>query len=211
MKRFTNKKVAVAVFGALVVTVCVFFAIALNFNKNKNKDQNNGLTNSSNSSTKATAHFTNSETAPFQYNLKATYSSRAELLNEKENLGKSFEEFVAINENNENARAAARKTLEELDGIINEKLKKYPPSDEEVLEAKEQLMKEKIVFKEDFYRDSSDYLKTSPDNTSYIQNYEIYKADYEEAKKIEYKYKSGDLTIDQALSQLGIEYTGLPY
>ncbi|OQA50051.1 MAG: hypothetical protein BWY46_00222 [Firmicutes bacterium ADurb.Bin300] len=209
MKGFTNKKVAVAVFGVLVVTVCVFFAIALNFNKNK--DQNNSLTNSSNSSTKATAHFINSETAPFQYNLKATYISRAELLNEKENLGKSFEEFVAINENNENARVAARKTLEELDSIINEKLKEYPPSDEEVLEAKEQLIKEKIVFREDFYRDLSDYLKTSPDNTSYIQNYEKYKADYEEAKKIEDKYKSGELTIDQALSQLGIEYTGLPY
>jgi len=153
--------------------------------------------------------YSNSSAAKFEYELKDAYNSREEILLEIDDLNTCYKYFCDKKE--PFVVLKAKETRDGLLEVLTEKIKAYPPSGDEILQSKKYVMRERIGGLEMLVYTAEFDLNNCPDNEEYKQIYQKYKADYEEAKRIEDKYKSGELTIDQALSQLGIEYTGLPY
>lgn len=153
--------------------------------------------------------YSNSSATKFEYELKSSYNSREEVLREIDDLNTCYKYFCDKKESS--VVSKAKETRDGLMNILEEKIKAYPPSDEEILQSKIYVMEQKIDGLAMLVYTAEIDLSNRPDNEEYGQIYQTRKAEYEEAKKIENKYKKGEITVDEALKQLGVVFTGLSY
>lgn len=231
MKRIKKMSLLIAV-GSIALVLLTVFAVL--WNKNRalgtrlngnstnasgtqssvgNTDNNVGATGNAVSdalqNTEKYQMYSNSSATKFEYELKSSYNSREEVLREIDDLNTCYKYFCDKKES-----SVVSKAKEARDGLMNileEKIKAYPPSDEEILKSKTYVMEQRIDGLAMLVYTAEFDLNNRPDNEEYRQIYQTRKAEYEEAKGIEDKYKNGEITVDQALEQLGVSYTGLPY
>ncbi|HZK22229.1 MAG TPA: hypothetical protein VFC76_08155 [Oscillospiraceae bacterium] len=178
-----------------------------------NTDNNIGVTGNADPSmpqnTEKYQMYSNSSATKFEYELKSSYNSREEVLREIDDLNTCYKYFCDKKESS--VVSKAKETRDGLMNILEEKIKAYPPSDEEILKSKTYVMEQRIDGLAMLVYTAEFDLNNRPDNEEYRQIYQTRKAEYDEAKGIEDKYKNGEITVDQALERLGINYTGLPY
>ncbi len=220
-----SKKIIAILAGVMVVTAAfiTIFRYGGLVNENETiKDTNTtealsgGSTNTKNNATEKIVavitqnsekvlEYSNSGASEFKYDLKKTYASREELLQERTNLSACYKVFIDNKDNHTVTQATD--LYNKLMGIIKEKPKAFPPSNEEVFQEKKKLYDDEMFYRKQFLLEASMKLEADSGNPDRVQQYQDRKNAYEDAQKIGAKYDGKEISIDEALKQLGIEYT----
>lgn len=158
-------------------------------------------TTETNENVKPSDVITNNYTNTFFYEIKNTYSSRAEVEAEMEALQKEYLKFEVGKDSD--ARIKATETYTQYMKILGEWLDKYPPEDAEILAEKERLLNQYVFFqKEDLYIAENNLERNPPDEAA--ENLARAKENYNKAVKVQKQYDAGEITIDMALEILNV-------
>ena len=138
----------------------------------------------------------------FQYQLKENYSSREEILIEKEKLENAYYEY-GNNVSREDFEKAGV-IYDQLDSQLFTLLYSYPPTENEILSEKEYMLNMHVsMCAEDIY-----FLKiryTSKPTEELLSRINDCEEKYNYALEIQEMYKNNKITIDEALNKLSIE------
>ena len=169
--------------------------------------KNDTTTKLENGNTQSTSFSTNTSTVeePFEtFQLKKHYTSREDVLKEIENLNSIYYNFTTENKTDADLKERAEKYAK-LTETLNNLLYTYPPSEEDILNEKERMLDEQIGFRyEDYF-----YYKNGIDEQNLSESEKIFKQElynkYLTDLNVQNDYKSGKITIDEALDTLKIE------
>lgn len=149
--------------------------------------------------TSATTGDPNTTYADFTYTLKDSYSSRLEIIREKDNLDKSFNEYS--NGKSDEAVRKEREVVRSLQNKLTQELEKYPKGENEILLEKENALRSEIhLLGFDFYGDPN--FEINQENERAVKKM----VEFKKGLEIQKQYENGTITIDEALNTLGIKY-----
>lgn len=141
----------------------------------------------------------------FSFDLKESFSSREEIFEEEERLRKAFTEYINDCYDDE-LRAKSKELLFELGDKLDKELEKFPPSEAEILNKKEEKLDYEVNYLELSLSTLYAVWQDDPDNQEKKQYYLDEKENLAFAKKIQQQYLNGEITIDEALEKLEIKY-----
>lgn len=141
----------------------------------------------------------------FSFELKESFSSRKEVLREKERLSEAYSTYK--NDcYDEKLLTKAFETLSELQDKLDKELEKFPPDEAEILEEKEMKLDYEVNYLELSLSTLYAVWQDDPDNQEKKQYYLDEKENLAFAQKIKQQYSDGKISIDQALEALETEY-----
>lgn len=143
----------------------------------------------------------------FEFSLAETYTSREEILKEREALEIFYYDYQ-VGRRREEYSDEYEKYVN-LDNELYSMLYIYPPSEQEILDEKERMLNEKVAACMESLSFSKKYADShNLTNEEKERIEELYK-EYIEASEIKDNYDSGKITIDTALEILEVEPTRL--
>ena len=150
------------------------------------------------------ALYSNSSAPEFIYELQPSYGSRAEVLQEMEDLSACFKCYCDGKSSGVVYQAQMKyytqlKTLTEYHDA-------FPTTEDELIQSKKRVYQTYLDFREQELIIAARCLEMDPTDT---ENYALRKAEYEEGLKIDAKYNSGEITLDEALALLGVDYESI--
>ncbi len=138
----------------------------------------------------------------FQYQLKENYSSREEILIEREKLENAYYEY-GNNVSREDFEEA-EVIYDQLDSQLFTLLNSYPPTENEILSEKEYMLNMHVsMCAEDIYFLKIRYSGKPTDEL--LNRISDCEKKYNYALEIQGMYKSNQITIDKALEKLGVQ------
>lgn len=185
----------------VVLVICV---AALFFIKRERENREWEATNPSNPSNRITTVKSDTITEKFSYEVKESYTSRDEVLQEIENMLDSADRYR--DGKDDSVRSDASDAVKELYRVLYEKLSQFPKSEAETLYEKEYKLDQEVYFAGLFLSDASFNLKAQPDNAEYQQKNQECKERYDFVENTQKRYVAGEITIDEALNLCGVEY-----
>lgn len=146
-------------------------------------------------------------TVPFEYEIKSSYSSRKEVLEELYTLSKCFDQYtgnIDIDNYKFNGSDSAVNKHDQVMTTLEEELKKFPMSDEDEIRQRRinKFYSYHATLKGIYETKEMQFKATGEEN--YKRQYEEDKALYDEEEIVRKDYESGKITIEEALIRIGL-------
>ena len=143
-------------------------------------------------------------TEVFSFELKQSFSSRKEVLEEEERLEKAYTAYINDCYDDELV-VKSKEVLFELVDKLDKELEKFPPSEAEILKEKEDKLNYEVYYYDFSLKDLYALWQADPDNQEKKQYYLDEKERLAFAQKVQQQYLNGEITIDEALEKLNVD------
>lgn len=188
------------IFSSILIVIITTFIITISKNTAKSTDiidstPNNTLSIISSDNTTLVEEF--------NFTIQETYSSREEILKEKDALEDAYYDYL-VGRRTVDTVAEHEKYIQ-LSNELHSMLYVYPPSENDILFEKERMLNENIFFHEDDYYNYKKGIDDKDLTDEERQTREKLHENYLKALEVKNNYNSGELTIDEALDILKIE------
>lgn len=188
------------IFSSILIVILTTFIITIS----KNTAKSTYIIDSSPNNTLSIISSDNTTLVEeFNFTIQETYSSREEILKEKDALENAYYDYL-VGRRTDDTVAEHEKYMQ-LSNELHSMLYVYPPSENEILSEKERMLNEKVFFNEDDYKN---YKKGIDDKDLTDKERQTRKNLYEnylKALEVKNNYTTSKLTIDEALDILEIE------
>lgn len=188
------------IFSSILIVILTTFIITISKNTAKSTDI---IDSSPNNTLSIISSDNTTLVEEFNFTIQETYSSREEILKEKDALENAYYDYL-VGRRTDDTVAEHEKYMQ-LSNELHSMLYVYPPSENEILSEKERMLNEKVFFNEDDYKN---YKKGIDDKDLTDKERQTRKNLYEnylKALEVKNNYTTSKLTIDEALDILEIE------
>lgn len=188
------------IFSSILIVILTTFIITISKNTAKSTDI---IDSSPNNTLSIISSDNTTLVEEFNFTIQETYSSREEILKEKDALENAYYDYL-VGRRTDDTVAEHEKYMQ-LSNELHSMLYVYPPSENEILSEKERMLNEKVFFNEDDYKN---YKKGIDDKDLTDKERQTRKNLYEnylKALEVKNNYTTSKLTIDEALDLLKIE------
>lgn len=188
------------IFSSILIVILTTFIITISKNTAKSTDI---IDSSPNNTLSIISSDNTTLVEEFNFTIQETYSSREEILKEKDALENAYYDYL-VGRRTDDTVAEHEKYMQ-LSNELHSMLYVYPPSENEILSEKERMLNEKVFFHEDDYEN---YKKGIDDKDLTDKERQTRKNLYEnylKALEVKNNYTTSKLTIDEALDILEIE------
>ena len=188
------------IFSSILIVILTTFIITISKNTAKSTDI---IDSSPNNTLSIISSDNTTLVEEFNFTIQETYSSREEILKEKDSLENAYYDYL-VGRRTDDTVAEHEKYMQ-LSNELHSMLYVYPPSENEILSEKERMLNEKVFFNEDDYKN---YKKGIDDKDLTDKERQTRKNLYEnylKALEVKNNYTTSKLTIDEALDILEIE------
>lgn len=188
------------IFSSILIVILTTFIITISKNTAKSTDI---IDSSPNNTLSIISSDNTTLVEEFNFTIQETYSSREEILKEKDALENAYYDYL-VGRRSDDTVAEHEKYMQ-LSNELHSMLYVYPPSENEILSEKERMLNEKVFFNEDDYKN---YKKGIDDKDLTDKERQTRKNLYEnylKALEVKNNYTTSKLTIDEALDILEIE------
>ena len=188
------------IFSSILIVILTTFIITISKNAAKSPDI---IDSSPNNTLSIISSDNTTLVEEFNFTIQETYSSREEILKEKDALENAYYDYL-VGRRTDDTVAEHEKYMQ-LSNELHSMLYVYPPSENEILSEKERMLNEKVFFHEDDYENYKKGIDDKDLTDEEKQTRENLYKNYLKASEVKNNYNSGELTIDEALDLLKIE------
>lgn len=188
------------IFSSILIVILTTFIITISKNAAKSTDI---IDSSPNNTLSIISSDNTTLVEEFNFTIQETYSSREEILKEKDALENAYYDYL-VGRRTDDTVAEHEKYMQ-LSNELHSMLYVYPPSENEILSEKERMLNEKVFFHEDDYENYKKGIDDKDLTDEEKQTRENLYKNYLKASEVKNNYNSGELTIDEALDLLKIE------
>lgn len=188
------------IFSSILIVILTTFIITISKNTAKSTDI---IDSSPNNTLSIISSDNTTLVEEFNFTIQETYSSREEILKEKDALENAYYDYL-VGRRTDDTVAEHEKYMQ-LSNELHSMLYVYPPSENEILSEKERMLNEKVFFHEDDYENYKKGIDDKDLTDEEKQTRENLYKNYLKASEVKNNYNSGELTIDEALELLKIE------